>query len=938
MCRYLLACCAVGLCLSTPGLAQVPILLTARDAAGVYCPTPQFAGGDTEKATVPFSAGALTDGKVSYDWKIKPTPYCYWQRQGSAELLVDLKRMCHLQKVRVHLLNSGPHGTESVQVFLKGDPLEFPDNLSVGTIKPALGGWNELPVDKLADGLRLAFIAQPGKGYITLSEIEVWGTPAAQSGEPTMVAGDSSPKRVTDGITWWAFDFGPTDSPSFAQFYVADSKCVYSRERGFGWIPYKDGQPMVESNFGPGSQAVPGLAERDRGAKGKSYMDALYRDFVMTSAYYHTQVRQTFALDVPNGTYRVMTMHGDTQYGSQGKQPSWIEAEGKRVATDIVFPASLCTDVVFDATVQDGRLDLTFDADSPDLAARGFVLNGLVVIPTNTAAEVAFADKRVAAVRATAQRDRDDYFARTFHEVPYVETATMVEPTAADSDRGFIAWTPQWMTLLYPNSVPTAEAVQRPLTTFATPGEYEPVVVSLRALKPLRAVSLTVGDLQGPAAGRIPASAWDVRTVKCWPQRKGSSWSTEYQVMPELLEPAAPFDLGKDVTKEFWLTIKVPEDARPGEYRGPVTVQTAEGKQWQTTLSLQVMPFKLDDPERVVGMYWHDTGVGDEVLDKQVRDMVAHGVRAVTISRAPKITGVDGKLVVDTADLRAFLRHLRDLGLQGPIPYRETTFQRQIKAAVPTMDPEEGYVQVITALEQVSSDPTALKLLYYPVDEIGNDDARGKLANHLCGLVAKVSGATSYITVNNYASGEKWGDTFDLWCGNVDYRPDQEQQLLARGKRYMRYGSSYVNDCRMARNNCGLGFLKRPAEAMYFWHYQCPVADPFNDLDADSRDWCAAYPGPEGTPIPTMDWESHREGIDDLRYVATLKQLAARAEKGTAVQKQAATRALVELAAVLNTDDSITQTRWAERLTHDEYNTLRWRLAQAIVALQETLP
>jgi len=749
-------------------------------------------------------------------------------------------------------------------------------------------------------------------------------------------SGTDAPTRTNDGVTWWAFDFGPKDSPSFAQFYVADQTCGYRKERGFGWIPYKDGQPVVESNFGPASATVPGLGERDRAAKGAAGIDALYRDFVMSCQYYHTQVRQTFALDVPNGKYRIMTMHGDVQYGKPGKQSFWIEAEGQKVVPEIVLPESLCGDVVFEATVADGQLDLTFDSADPEPASRGFILDGLVVVPMTTPAEAAFADKRIKLVQAAIQRERDEYFARTFKEVPYVETATMVAPTAEDQARGFVAWTPSWMTLIHPNSVPTAEDVKRPLTSFATPGEYEPVVVALKALRELKGVTLTVGELQGPGGSKLPAAAWEVRTVTCWPQRKGSSWTTEYQVMPELLEPARPLDVKADVAQEWWLTIKVPEDARPGEYRGPVTLQTADGKQWQTTLQFRVLPFKLGEAERVVGMYWRDERVKGELLDAQVRDMVAHGMRGVTVNQAVEISAVDGKLVVDTTKLAALLRRLRALGLRGPVPYN-TNHTSAIKRALPGADLAEAYPQVIAEIEKVSNDPTALKLLHYPVDEIGGDDKRGEVAHDLCALIAKVPGATSYITVNNYASGEKWGDTFDIWCGNIDYTVAQEQKLLASGKRYMRYGSSYVNDCRRSRNNCGFGFFERPAEAMYFWHYQAYNANPFNDLDGDARDWCAVYPGRDGTLIPTMDWESHREGIDDLRYVATLKRLAAKAEQGEAGQKPAAERALAELQAVLNTDDTITQTLWAESLTHDQYNELRWRLAEQIVELVRVL-
>ncbi|MGE5532198.1 MAG: hypothetical protein ACM3VW_08800, partial [Bacteroidota bacterium] len=81
----------------------------------------------------------------------------------------------------------------------------------------------------------------------------------------------------------------------------------------------------------------------------------------------------------------------------------------------------------------------------------------------------------------------------------------------------------------------------------------------------------------------------------------------------------------------------------------------------------------------------------------------------------------------------------------------------------------------------------------------------------------------------------------------------------------------------------------------------------------------------------------HREGIDDMRYIATLKQLAAKAAKGDAAQKKAAATALSELQAVMDTDNCITPTRWAESLSHEEYNNLRWRLAQQILALQKAL-
>lgn len=896
---------------------------------GSYEANPPFSGGE-EGASFSFAEGVLTNGDSTFNHKREPMPYAYWQGLPQGELTVNLGRMCHIGRLRLCLLSreEGPHGTKRVEVHAKGDPLEFPDILKVGLIEPVEDGWNELNVDRDSDGLRLMFARADGKTYITVSEIEIWGRALEAAGETPSVS-SADPKRTEDGITWWAFDFGPADSPPFAQFHVTDSKAAYSPDRGFGWIPYQDGQPATESNFGPASAVVPGLGERDRGG---AAVDPLYRDLVMTSEYYHTQVRQTFAVDVPNGTYLVMTMHGDVQYGRVGRQSYWIEAEGKTAVDDIELDWSRTTDATFEVAVEDGRLDLTFDAKDPDPAKRGFAINGLAVFPADTAEQRGFAERKVAMIRAAIERTTQQAFERSFTEVPYEETGEMVEPSEADRARGFVAWTPNWMERIYPNSVPEAADVERRCTTFAAPGEYEPVSVAVRALRDLEAVRVKLGDLTGDA-GRIPAESLEIRKVRCWPQRIGSSWSTEYQVMPELLELFESVDIAADQTQEFWLTIHVPDAAAAGNYAGPVRVTVDDGGEWETTLGLQVLPFRLARAERPVGMYWRDEQWEPERLDKELRDMVEHGVTAVTLSRAPTIENVDGKLVADTSELLAFLQHLKQLGIEGPIPYYPG-LDGLVRRAFPEGDFDAQYVEAIRQLEEVSSRDDTPKLLHYPVDEIGNSDERGEKAAHLCSLTAQVPGATSYITVNNYEAGEKWGDSFDIWCGNIEYTADQEQRLLERGKRYMRYGPAYLNSCRKARNSSGFGFYRRPAEAHYYWHYQAFNRDPFNDFDGTARDWCAAYPGPDG-PIPTLDWEAIREGIDDLRYIATLKQLAAQAENGNAAQRQAAARARDELKQVLALDATVNQYDFAADLADDEFSDLRRRLADRIIELTQ---
>ena len=247
-----------------------------------------------------------------------------------------------------------------------------------------------------------------------------------------------------------------------------------------------------------------------------------------------------------------------------------------------------------------------------------------------------------------------------------------------------------------------------------------------------------------PAVNEPLADRIDARKVTCWRQRIGSSWSFEYRVLPELLERFASLDVPAGTTQEFWLTIHVPADARPGEYRAPIRVTTADGGAWQTELTLRVLPFTLRRSPRVVGMYWRDEKPDAELLDTEARDMLAHGMSAVTLSRKPQITNVDGKAVVDCTELVSFLLHLKQLGMTGPIPYYPH-LQGLVKRAFPDGDFDTLFVDVVRQIHEACTAAGTLQLLYYPVDESGGSDERGQEAAHLCELIAKVPGAVSYI-------------------------------------------------------------------------------------------------------------------------------------------------------------------------------------------------
>ena len=57
-----------------------------------------------------------------------------------------------------------------------------------------------------------------------------------------------------------------------------------------------------------------------------------------------------------------------------------------------------------------------------------------------------------------------------------------------------------------------------------------------------------------------------------------------------------PTGLSADTLKQYWLTFRIPDAARPGMYTGTVTVATAAGVAGKTELRLNVLPFRLPMP------------------------------------------------------------------------------------------------------------------------------------------------------------------------------------------------------------------------------------------------------------------------------------------------------------------------------------------------------
>ncbi|HAH86936.1 MAG TPA: hypothetical protein DCL60_06145, partial [Armatimonadetes bacterium] len=495
---------------------------------------------------------------------------------------------------------------------------------------------------------------------------------------------------------------------------------------------------------------------------------------------------------------------------------------------------------------------------------------------------------------------RDAAFAKAFKEVKYEEITKLFPLSKQDTDRGYILFVRDWMKAIYSNTVPLkSEAERNELSLWCSPGEYEPATFGIYPLGKGVEAEIAVSDLVSKSKNKIAKGNISIRVTGYLPERiknekmvagdavyyRGdSSWGASYMAKtPKILWPYKD-KVAVDETKQIWLTVHVPKTANPGLYKGTVTLKPS-GKSAQTLkLSLNVYPINLQKSDRVQGMYWDQgTGMYPETRKKELLDMAEHGIRSVVLGKViPDLKVKDGNLALDFTQLDALVKDVKAAGLTKYMPFRTSELERRInylrKSSAVNMSFDDMYAYAIGEIYKHGKKNGWPEVLFYPVDEIGNGVARMNELKHLVPLIRRTPGAKIYCTANNYASGVECADYIDYWCANIQMSKEQVQDVLNRGKEFMRYGNSYNYNPRVSRTVSGFGFWRIPATTMYYWHYQSVNGDPFNSMDTNQRDWVSSYPTPKG-PINSIDFEAIREGIDDLNYIYTLQQLMDKAKK-----------------------------------------------------------
>ena len=518
-----------------------------------------------------------------------------------------------------------------------------------------------------------------------------------------------------------------------------------------------------------------------------------------------------------------------------------------------------------------------------------------------------------------------------FKELPHREDHSPARPNAEDRARGFQVFTRSEPGDIRPNSRPREDELCEAVAKTAAPGEYASVNFALYPLRELSRVRVDVTDLKREG-GTIPASAVELWVVRCWPQR--TDWrAVTFQVVPELLEPMQPVGLRRGVPQQYYATVRVPEDAASGKYRGTIRVEADSLSSDAVRIEVEVLPFRLRTPPGIVWGLYPDSRrwlkFPDEQIEREMIDYREHGINALMMYPLAfvKFAYAGGKVSADFSLNRKIMRLYRKVGLGGTMVVSVQSSESFVRNLI-GMDklehtPEfvDAYRQVMLLLKQESIEDNWPDYCIHSVDE-PSSGARGEEAVRTLKLLKEL-GFRTFNTCYGRFVRDKLDTYLDFRCYNnigfLSMRTAEgthalRDETLSAGDVFWWYGTGcYTNGGLIQDGNVvvnrhmgGIHFWRTKATGCWAWTFLRPKGSAYDDFDGASqrehKDACIAYPTRDGRGlVSTLQWEGIREGVTDYKYLHTLQCLIEEARKSNRPEaKAAAQQAERELSAMLN--------------------------------------
>jgi len=759
------------------------------------------------------------------------------------------------------------------------------------------------------------------------------------------------------------FDMGKADSNVWEGATPVTAASVYSADAGFGWESAEGLKEQARVHDEP-------IFSKSRGRDQPPvmYTNAITEDCIIGES------PNRFMVDLPNGECNVYVMCGTSDsYRNQ----FW---DFGVAATEADQDVSLWAGDDFASVLGEaaGRVQIEGGYVHRVLRLRAKVTSGKLAVSFQprskwlVSAILIYDDAEAARVEEEIIKPLEDWTfflppaeADKWTLEPMPETEPMPALSDADRERGYVVFHRPWPECIYPNTTPRPEETNPELRIFASPGEYEPLTVSVRALRDIETLMVTVSDLGQIASGDI-----DVRHVKYMKARPNYTTLHRYRIVPDPLEPFELMDIPEGETHRFWLTVRVPEDAEPGIYAGEVRLSAMNAGEVSVPVKLRVLPIELqEDPSKIYGIYYRHPidrmlSASDEVsreyfrrqAELEAQDLVAHGIRNVTMSAWMGAADENGEFHPDWTALETKLEIAERYNFRPPFIvsvnaggiYRKYMKESPGSHLRAVKIPPPEFAAELTAMCKVVEAERVKRgwpdFLYYPIDEPGRHEEAVEFMKIVLQAV-RDAGVRTYLTAApTHEAFQEFVPLVDVWC-TQPFDPDRETilaDMAARDVEYWCYpnhvaGENDHTPVAGARMTFGFGFWRSGFLTLIPWIYSATGGDPFNYLTSSSMDFMNRHE-PDGTPMPVALWEAYREGYDDYRYVYTLEQLIEKAKaSNNAAARQAAAEAANELEYVWDSIHVQTKYKYDDLWPAHDFDVYRWIVAEQILKVQTAM-
>ena len=481
-------------------------------------------------------------------------------------------------------------------------------------------------------------------------------------------------------------------------------------------------------------------------------------------------------------------------------------------------------------------------------------------------------------------------------------------------DFSVFLWNPTSGRNILPHTHPVPSYQTNNLKLAACSGEYEPISFILRTRKDVENIRIKVSDFEDKNGNKISKNTANIKYVKCWYQAGDNHLFFEKgkkHLTPELLlkddalikvdhrakknylkaslngvekyiditDPNAklpknakikdasdlvPLNIKKNTNKQVWITVHVPDDAKPGNYTGVISITAENIEARILKLNLEVLEFNLPDPVLEYSIYYTGRLVNEN--NSQI-----------------------GSKNKNATQYKIEMLDLKNHGIESATLYQR--FGPQLEPALQIRNETNMNNGNLYVLGTWTGNPTDVKGIEKLTADVEKWMYYKDKFNYEKAYIYGIDEGNSYVIKSQrkaWQAVHNSGAGILVACPKTAYHaadgllsiavlpkeldPDIAHEWHNTGAKVFSYGNPQVGfeNAGIYRRNYGLDLWLAGYDGAMNFAYQYQMGAIWNDFDHPRyRDHVFTYPATNSI-IDTIQWQGFREAVDDVRYLKAL--------------------------------------------------------------------